>query len=174
MNWWQRLKKNPLARFGAVLLLIFYISVFAADFVAPYDPYDAQANGSLLPPTKVYWNDEAGFGPHVYPTTQGKTDLDSGDRKLIVDRQKPAWLRLFVQGAPYQMFKFSLPLPPTFAEVEIFGGIPGNLHLFGTSGDAEFNLLGTDEQGRDQFTRLLHGGRISLSIGLLELQLLSL
>ena len=83
MNWWQRLKKNPLARFGAILLLIFYISVFAADFVAPYDPYDAQANGSLLPPTTVYWNDEAGFGPHVYPTTQGKTDLDSGDRLLL-------------------------------------------------------------------------------------------
>jgi peptide/nickel transport system permease protein len=167
MNWWQRLKKNPLARFGAILLLIFYISVFAADFVAPYDPYDAQANGSLLPPTQVYWNNEAGFAPHVYPTTQGKTELETGDRKLIVDRQKPSWLRLFVQGSPYQLFKFSLPLPPSFQEIEIFGGIPGNLHLFGTSGDAKFNLLGTDEQGRDQFTRLLHGGRISLSIGLL-------
>jgi peptide/nickel transport system permease protein len=40
------------------------------------------------------------------------------------------------------------------------------LHLFGTTGAAKFNLLGTDEQGRDQFSRLVHGGRISLSIGL--------
>jgi peptide/nickel transport system permease protein len=50
MNWWQKLKKNPLARFGALLLLIFYLSVIAADFVAPYDPYASQPNGSLLPP----------------------------------------------------------------------------------------------------------------------------
>lgn len=169
MNWWQRLKKNPLARFGAILLLIFYLAVVAADFVAPYDPYDSQANGSLLPPTQVYWRNQAGqfVGPHVYPTTQGKTELETGDRKLIVDRQKPAWLRLFVKGSPYQLFKLSVPLPPTFDDVEIFSGIPANLHLFGTTGAARFNLLGTDEQGRDQFTRLLFGGRISLSIGLL-------
>lgn len=169
MNWWQRLKKNPLARFGAILLLIFYLAVFAADFVAPYDPYDSQANGSLLPPTQVYWRNQAGqfVGPHVYPTTQGQTELETGDRKLIVNRQNPAWLRLFVQGSPYQLFRLSLPLPPTFEDVEIFSGIPANLHLFGTTGEARFNLLGTDEQGRDQFTRLLFGGRISLSIGLL-------
>jgi peptide/nickel transport system permease protein len=168
MNWWQRLKKNPLARFGAVLLLVFYVAVIAADFVAPYDPYDSQPNGSLLPPTQIYWRNSSGqfVGPHVYPTTQGKTDLETGDRQLIVDRQKPAWFRLFATGSTYHLFRISLPLPPKFEEVEIFSGIPGNLHLFGTTGAAKFNLLGTDEQGRDQFSRLLHGGRISLSIGL--------
>jgi peptide/nickel transport system permease protein len=168
MNWWQRLRKNPLARFGAVLLLVFYVAVIAADFVAPYDPYDSQVNGSLLPPTQIYWRNVNGdfVGPHIYPTTQGKTELETGDRKLILDRQKPAWFRLFTPGSTYHLFRLSLPLPPKFEEVEIFSGIPGNLHLFGTTGAAKFNLLGTDEQGRDQFSRLLHGGRISLSIGI--------
>lgn len=168
MNWWQKLKKNPLARLGALLLLIFYIAVTAADFVAPYDPYASQANGSLLPPTPIYWrNQERQFiGPHVYPTTQGPTDLETGDRKLFVDRSKPSPLRFFVKGPAYQLFQIRLPIGQKFEEVDIFPGISSNLHLFGTVGEGKINLLGTDEQGRDQFTRLLHGGRISLSIGL--------
>ncbi len=168
MNWWQRLKKNPLAQFGALLLLVFYVSVIAADFVAPYDPYAAQPKGSLLPPTQIHWQNSAGqfIGPHVYPTTQGQTDLKTGDRQLIIDRQKPSPLRLFVQGPTYKLFQLSLPLPPKFEEKEIFSGVTCNWHLFGTTGPGKFNLLGTDEQGRDQFSRLLYGGRISLSIGL--------
>jgi peptide/nickel transport system permease protein len=168
MNWWQKLKKNPLARFGALLLLVFYLSVMAADFVAPYDPYASQQDGSLLPPTQIYWNNQAGqlIGPHVYPTTQGPTDLKTGNRKLMVNRQVPSPVRLFVKGPEYKLFQLRLPLPPKFEEVEVFSGIPCNLHLFGTIGSGRINLLGTDEQGRDQFSRLLHGGRISLSIGL--------
>jgi peptide/nickel transport system permease protein len=168
MNWWQKLKKNPLARFGALLLLIFYLTVIAADFVAPYDPYASQQDGSLLPPTQIYWFNQKGqfIGPHVYPTTQGPTDLKTGDRQLIVNRQKPSPIRLFVNNSTYRLFQIRLPIGPKFEEVELFRGIPCNLHLFGTVGEGKINLLGTDEQARDQFTRLLHGGRISLSIGL--------
>jgi peptide/nickel transport system permease protein len=169
MNWWQRLKKNPLARFGAILLIIFYITVIFADFVAPYDPYYSQPNGSLLPPTRVYLNNRQGefIGPHIYPTTQGDTDLDTGDREIIVDYSKPSPLRLFVPGFKYNLFKLSLPLPPKWNEVTIFPGIPLNLHLFGAVGEARYNLLGTDDQARDVFSRLVYGGRISLFIGIL-------
>lgn len=175
MNWWKRLKSNNLARIGALVLLIFYLAVLAAEFVAPYDPYESQADGALLPPTQIYWRDQEGqfIGPHVYPTTQGPVDLQTGDRKLIVDRSQPSPLRLFVQGSEYRLFQIKLPLPtqfsltnPKFEDVEILSGIPARLRLFGTTGPARFNLLGTDEQARDQFSRLVFGGRISLSIGL--------
>lgn len=180
MDWWKRLKKNSLAKFGALLLLVFYVTVIAAELVAPYDPYTSQTDGALLPPTQVYWSDASGrfIGPHVYPTTQGAVDVKTGDRELKVDRAKPAPLRLFVKGDEYRMLQIRLPLPtrfslsdPKFDEVELFSGIPGNLHLFGAAGDAKFNLLGTDEQARDQFSRLVHGGRISLSIGLIGIAL---
>ena len=168
MNWWQRLNKNPLARSGAIVLFCFYLAVIGADFIAPYNPYDSQPNGSLLPPTQIHWVSQSGqfIGPHVYPTTQGDTNLETGERKIIIDQTKPSQLRLFVTGTKYQLFNLSISLPPKWQEVTIIPGISLNWHLFGVIGDAKLNILGTDEQGRDQFSRLLHGGRISMFIGI--------
>ncbi|HEY9660957.1 MAG TPA: ABC transporter permease, partial [Allocoleopsis sp.] len=175
MKWWQKLKRNALAQFGGIVLLIFYLTVIFAEFVAPYSPYASQPEGSLLPPTQVYWRNPAAqfIGPHVYPTIQGPVSIETGERKLEVDRSQPSPIRLFVRGAEYPFLKLSIPLPTQFSlkdpkiqDIVIFPGIKSNLHLFGTAGEGRINLLGTDEQGRDQFSRLVYGGRISLSIGI--------
>ncbi len=152
MKWWQNLKHNPLAKLGAVLLLIFYTVAILADFVAPYDPYESLLNTSLLPPTQIHFIAPDGqfIGPHIYPTTQGSVDVNTGDRQVIVDTRQPSPLVFFTKGYPYKLF----------------GIISGDRHLFGATGEARINLLGTDEQARDQFSRLVHGSRISLSIGL--------
>ncbi len=152
MDWWQKLRNNPLARLGAIVLVIFYIAVIAADFVAPYDPYITDSDSSLLPPTTVYWRNSEGQWtlPYVYPISQGKTDLETGDRLLKIDRQTPSPVGLFVKGTPYKLFNL----------------IPFDRHLFGTIGKGKLHLLGTDDKGRDQFSRLLFGGRVSLFIGL--------
>jgi peptide/nickel transport system permease protein len=189
MDWWKQLKRNTLARIGAMILLVFYLMVIAAEFVAPYSPYDSQPDGALLPPTKVYWVNQATkkfIGPHVYPTVQGAIDLNTGKRDLKEDFAKPSPLRLFVKGTPYRIGEFQPlkvgPLGPVKTKIPVFNkeialslpeltlipgipGIPGNIHLFGST-PGFFNLLGTDEQARDQFSRLVYGGRISLSIGL--------
>jgi peptide/nickel transport system permease protein len=152
MKWWKNFRKNPLAQLGALLLLIFYLSAIVADFVAPYDPYQSQIDGSLLPPTHIYWKTKEGqfIGPHVYPTTQGPVDINTGDRQLNVDWQKPSPIGFFVKG---QSYKF-------------LGIFPTDIHLFGANGEGKINLLGTDEQARDQFSRIVYGSRISLSIGI--------
>ncbi|ELS33165.1 MULTISPECIES: ABC transporter permease [Pseudanabaena] len=137
MTWWKRLRANPLAWIGIIILTFFYAAALFADFMTPYGVNESVKNGALLPPTQIYWHDRQGqyIGAHVYPTTQGKVDMETGDRALIVDYTQPSQIQLFKAG-----------------------------HLFNTS-NAPLNLLGTDEQGRDQLTRLLHGGRISLLIG---------
>ncbi len=140
MNWWRRLSINPLARIGAIAIIILYASTIFASLITPYSMYDAPKNSALLPPTQIYWYDQTGnyIGGHVYPTTQGEVDFETGDRKLIVDFSKPSRILLFHNG-----------------------------YLFSTTGEGRLNLLGTDDQGRDQFTRLLYGGRVSLFIGII-------
>ncbi len=175
MTWWQRLRQNPLARFGIIVLLILYIAVIGADFFAPYNPYDSQKDGSLLPPTRVYWNNDAGkwIGPHVYPTTQGPVDVNTGKRVINEDRKQPSPIQLFAKGSEYNFLQMRLPLPtrwslsdPKIDQVVVFPGFKCDRHLFGTEGPGKLNILGTDEPGRDEFSRLLFGGRISLSIGI--------
>jgi len=152
MTIFNQLKNNILARLGALILLILYLSVIAADFIAPYDSYSSQLDSSLLPPTQVHWHNSQGYltWPYVYPTIQSPTNLKTGDRPLKVDNNSPCAIVFGIRGSSYNILGFSL-----------------DRHLFGVKGKARINLLGTDEQGRDQFSRLLFGGRVSLFVGLL-------
>lgn len=206
-SWWQKLKKNPLAQMALIVLVLFYVAVIFADFVAPYDPIAQQPSGSLLPPTQIYWRSQETnqfIGPHVYPTIQGPIDLDTGLQELIVDYSRPAPIRFWVRGNEYNLFEFNLPIITSFSfdgeitlrNLQIFRGIPADRHLYGVvplptaettlespvdripaADESEnlaaidrtqpyLNLLGTDNDARDVFSRLVYGGRISLSIGL--------
>lgn len=205
-SWWQKLKNNPMARFAAIVLITFYLAAIFAAFVAPYDPLNQQPGGSLLPPSSVYWrNQNTGqfIGPHVYPTIQGPIDLETGRQEKEIDFSRPAPIRLFVRGDAYNLFELTLPVVTRLSfdgeielkKIEIFNGIPSDLHLFGTVGPASpnapapdsptaatasaeaapdavstasayINLFGTDNAAQDVFSRLVYGGRISLSIGL--------
>jgi peptide/nickel transport system permease protein len=85
--------------------------------------------------------------PFVYRWIPRRSDLPEYEE----DRKTAYPLRLFVSGAEYQLL----------------GVFHSRWHLFGASGQAHVFLLGTDAYGRDLFSRLLYGGRISLFAGLL-------
>ena len=153
---WQLIKwkflKNKLAVIGLVILTLFYISVIFADFISPYDPLAYNKYKKYHPPHKIHFMDEDGrfhIRPFVY------NYINNRDPKTLLnvyspDKSKKYRLKLFTRGAPYEMW----------------GIIPADIHLFGVEDGGTFYLFGTDQLGRDMFSRIVFGGRISLSIGL--------
>ena len=77
-------------------------------------------------------------------------------RVFMVDEETKHYVGFFVRGAPYKLL----------------GLIEMETHIFGPKDpEAPMYLLGADKLGRDVLSRLLHGTRISMSIGLVGVSL---
>src|SRR5690606_40762803 len=76
--------------------------------------------------------------------------MQTFQRVYVEDTSKKHYIRFFVRGYPYKLFVL----------------FPTDIHLFGVDEGGTLFLFGTDQLGRDMFSRIIHGARISLSIGL--------
>jgi peptide/nickel transport system permease protein len=153
LMWW-RFRKHRLAIVAAVVVIGFYLLVLGADFLAYADPEVSEAQRGLIAPQSVQWFDEGQFRPYVYALV-GKRDPLTFKRVYEVDPTQKVPISFFARGFDYKLFGF----------------IPTDRHLFGVEGaEAEKTLfiLGTDLQGRDLWSRLMYGTRISLTIGLVS------
>jgi peptide/nickel transport system permease protein len=155
---WWRFRKHRLAVVSAVIVGLFYLVAVFADFLAYAPPFDTQASRSYIPPQPIHWlNADGNFQPHVY-ALKGKRDPRSFKLTYAPDAGEPRDLVLFAHGYPY----FFLGLVPT------------DVHLFGVADGRPENalfLLGTDELGRDVYSRLILATRTSLTIGLVGVAL---
>ncbi len=150
----QKIRKDRAAMTAAIVLIALYISVAFADFLAPYSEQWSNRALSKAPPSVVYLLDENG-GPS-WPYVLGlKRSFDRSTFSVSYEPEldKKYYLKFFTRGEPYRLF----------------GLIPGDIHLFGVEAPGQINLLGTDINGRDIFSRMLFGGQISLTIGFLSL-----
>ena len=153
----KEILKDKLAGKALIILIIMYVCIACADFIAPYSKDFSDRNQAYAPPSPVYTVTEEGklSLPYTYNYIRVfEPKLYQNVYKL--DKSQKHYLTLFAKGEQYK----------------ILGVIPCSIHLFGTDKDGRFYLLGTDINGRDVFSRLLFGGRISLTIGFLALFIL--
>ncbi len=151
LMWW-RFRKHRVAMVSTVVVLLFYLVVVFADFLAYSNPLASEAQRSLLPPQRIHWFDNGRFAPHVYGLS-GRRDPVTFKRVYTPDPENKIPVRFFTRGFEYRLF----------------GLIPAHRHLIGIEGAAPEEtlfLLGTDEQGRDLWSRLMYGTQTSLTIGL--------
>ena len=159
-NWklvWWRFKKHRLAFVSAFVLLGIILIALFPDFFSIQDPNKSSARKSFMPPQGISFFHDGSFQVHVKPL-KGKRNKTTLKMEWGVDEKRILPLRFFTSGYEY----------------EVFGLFKTDLHLFGIekpSARNSFHLLGTDRLGRDQWSRLMHGTRVSLSIGLVAVGL---
>jgi peptide/nickel transport system permease protein len=136
-------KRSASPRPALAVLGALYALVLAAGWIAPYDVHEQNRDLAWAPPTRPRFVDAEGrfqLRPFVYRQVERPGRFG----QYVEDRSRAFPLRFFVTR------------PST-----------GRRHLFGVDGEARVFLLGADRFGRDQLSRLLHGGRVSLGAGLL-------
>lgn len=150
----KQLWKDKFARVALVVLGVIYFALLFADFIAPYTKDFSDRTMAYVPPSKIFTIDENGKFSKPY-TYNYKREFDAQELKIVytLDRSQKHYVKFFAKG---QKYKF-------------LGLIPMKRHLVTTDESGRLYLLGTDINGRDVFSRILFGGRISMTIGFLAL-----
>jgi peptide/nickel transport system permease protein len=153
LMWWKFRRHRLAVLGGAVTLLIYGVALFA-EFLAPFPATLHSTAHTYAPPQplRLFLQEDDGwrFRPHVLGYGV-EIDPVALRRTFVVDEARRIDVGLFVRGAPYRMWGV-VPL-----ETRLFGPVEPGQRVY---------LLGADRLGRDVLSRIVHGTRISMSIGL--------
>lgn len=148
---WWKFKRHKLAVVSAIFLTVLYVVIALAEILAPYNLHTRNVDFIHAPPQRVRLFHEGNFvGPFVYGRDM-TLDMNTLRRNYADNPAKVEKLRFFCSGDKYRFW----------------GMFEGNFHLVCPAKDGQLFLLGSDRLGRDVFSRILYGARISLTIGLI-------
>jgi len=143
----KALTYRPITLISFIILLLLYLMMIFAEFIAPYTPSRSFSGKSFYPPSVSWYSKELGFGPQI----QERVVINEINWKYARIKGTNKKIHFLVKGEPYKLW----------------GLIPLERHLYGLApGEKDpVYLMGSDNLGRDLFTRILYGSRISLTIG---------
>jgi peptide/nickel transport system permease protein len=153
LMWWS-FRRHQLAMIGLVVVVLLYLIALFVEFLAPFDPHEANGQAIYHPPQGIHFIDQTEDGWQIRPYVYGferKRDSFTLAMSYTLDPSQKIYLTFFGKGAPY----------------ELWGLIPLDRHLLVPENpDDRYYLFGADRLGRDMFSRTVAGTRISMSIGL--------
>jgi len=142
-------RTNSISFYSLWLLVVLYALAILADFISPY-PYDLQNREyALCPPTVPHIARNGSLFPR--PVVYEIKIVNPAFKEYSFDSSHKYSIRLFAKGE----------------ERRIFGFLKTDRYFFGVDWPGMIFLFGTDLHGRDVFSRVLYGARISLSIGII-------
>lgn len=143
-----KLRRHKLAVIGAIVLIIFYLMAVFAPIIAPYAG-DTRSEFTYLPPQSIHWFHDGKIQPFVYGIEKER-DPETLALVFTPNTDEIIPVRFFVHGDKYKLWGF----------------LRMDFHLYGAEGEHQIFLLGTDNLGRDLFSRTVLAAMVSLSIGL--------
>ncbi|MES2692424.1 MAG: ABC transporter permease [Verrucomicrobiota bacterium] len=155
----RRFARHWLAVGSLFLLAALYLLAAGAEFFAPYSRQWRDLSQAYCPPQLPRFSLREGW--HVF-AMQVSQDPLTFKKTYLEDRAQVVSLGFMVRGEPW----------------DFLGFIPTERHFFGVKETATlrsddkaptFYFLGADEHGRDIFSRLIYGSRVSLSVGLVAI-----
>jgi peptide/nickel transport system permease protein len=147
---WLKLRRHKLAIGSFVVLFLIYFGAIFCEFLTPYNLHSRNIDFIYAPPQSIHLFHEGEFvGPFVYGYSS-TLNMENLKKEFTPDPTKVEKLRFFCSGDSYKFW----------------GIFESDNHLVCPAKDGEFFLMGTDRLGRDMYSRIFYGARISLTIGL--------
>ena len=148
---WWKFRRHKVALISAWVLAFFYASILVSEVLSPYNLHSRDTRHIYAPPQELHLFHEGKFvGPFVYGYAM-ELNMQTMRREFRPDAAKVQPLRFFCRGDTYEF-------------MDLF---ESNVHLVCPAEGGTFFFFGTDRLGRDVLSRIIHGTRISLTVGLL-------